>query len=386
MTGMKKKKDKKKEKACRQLSEQQVRELAHYIINETESAADISRGVRERKKKTASSARKRNGFLTERLLPVTSDYYAECPEKGTDINVATREAFDYLYCSAANYAALLGVDLPFPRKKRSSHPRLDIVRLYGVMENLLPEHVNLELVDGRLTFCLYRFHKWPDYELLWLPLEFTERLGPPVRRVVLEFIRRFIRHHRMDDLKGTYYYDMTEDYMERCTDDPDEYTPDDRRRITRLMASYDDGKIARLLKRMRGRAFCIGLEDGLESCRPQTDGERKLLELVREGMTLMGKGVPCIMDYQYDWIYEKEPDFMPAPLESQILLAYSTNDEIVRDMMSTFNVDMQESYNLTPVSTMLFTPETDRIFSMDDFPERFAGWFNRFVHHATHKI
>lgn len=81
----------------------------------------------------------------------------------------------------------------------------------------------------------------------------------------------------------------------------------------------------------------------------------------------MGKGVPCIMDYQYDWIYEKEPDFMPAPLESQILLAYSTNDEIVRDMMSTFNVDMQESYNLTPVSTMLLTPETDRIFSMDDF-------------------
>ena len=72
-------------------------------------------GGKEAKKKAASSARKRNGFLTGRLLPVTSDYYAECPEKGTDINVATREAFDYLYCSAANYAALLGVDLPFPR-------------------------------------------------------------------------------------------------------------------------------------------------------------------------------------------------------------------------------------------------------------------------------
>lgn len=243
-----------------------------------------------------------------------------------------------------------------------------------------------DMIAAQVELYTKNRHKWPDYELLWLPLDFTERLGPPVRRVVLEFIRRFIRHHRMNDLKGTYYYDMTEDYMERCMDDPDEYTPDDRRRITRLMASYDDGKIARLLKRMRGRAFCTGLEDGLESCLPQTDGERKLLELVREGMTLMGKGVPCIMDYQYDWIYEKEPDFMPAPLESQILLAYSTNDEIVRDMMSTFNVDMQESYNLTPVSTMLLTPETDRIFSMDDFPERFAGWFNRFVHHATHKI
>lgn len=51
MTDMKRKKDKKTEKACRQLSGQQVRELARCIINEAESAADISRGVRERKKR-----------------------------------------------------------------------------------------------------------------------------------------------------------------------------------------------------------------------------------------------------------------------------------------------------------------------------------------------
>lgn len=337
-------------------------------------------------KKATPSTRKRNGFLTGRFLPVTADYHAESPEKGMDVNLTTREGFDYLYRSAANYAALLGVDLPFPKRRRSSHPRLDIVRLYEVMENLLPEHVNLEVVRDRLTFCLYRFHKWPDYELLWIPLDFTERLDPSVRRVVLEFIRRFARHHRIGDLKSTYYYEMTEDYMERSMDDSDEYTPDDRRRITRLLASYDGGKIARLLKRMQGRAFCTGLKGGLETCRPKTEGERVLLELVREGMAFMGKGVPCIMDYQYDWINEKEPDFMPAFLESQILLAYSTDDEIARDMMSTFSADMQESYNLTPVSTMLLTPETDRIFTMDDFPERFAGWFNRFVHHATHEI
>lgn len=77
---------------------------------------------------------------------------------------------------------------------------------------------------------------------------------------------------------------------------------------------------------------------------------------------------------------------MPALLESQIALAYSTDDEITRDMMGTFSTDMQEAYNLTPVSIMLLTPETDHIFSMDDFPERFVGWFNRFVFHATNEI
>lgn len=45
------KKERKKGKGMRQLSEQQVRELARSIISEAESATDISRGVRERKKR-----------------------------------------------------------------------------------------------------------------------------------------------------------------------------------------------------------------------------------------------------------------------------------------------------------------------------------------------
>ena len=48
---MKVRKNAKKEKTCRQLSEQQVRELARCIISEAESATDISRGVRQRKKR-----------------------------------------------------------------------------------------------------------------------------------------------------------------------------------------------------------------------------------------------------------------------------------------------------------------------------------------------
>ena len=77
-------------------------------------------GRKAEEKKATPTARKRNDFLTGRFLPVASDYYAECPEKGTDTNVTTREAFDYLYRSAANYAALLGVGLPFP-KRRMNH-------------------------------------------------------------------------------------------------------------------------------------------------------------------------------------------------------------------------------------------------------------------------
>lgn len=46
--------------------------------------------------KASSPARKRNGFLTGRLLPVTADYHVDSPEKGTSINLTTREGFEYL--------------------------------------------------------------------------------------------------------------------------------------------------------------------------------------------------------------------------------------------------------------------------------------------------
>lgn len=47
----------------------------------------------------------------------------------TCINLTTPESFDYLYRSAVNYARLLDVRLPFPKKSRSRCPRLDIARL-----------------------------------------------------------------------------------------------------------------------------------------------------------------------------------------------------------------------------------------------------------------
>lgn len=339
------------------------------------------------KKEVSSTARKRDDFLTGRFLPVSSDFYLEDTEAEIRINLTTRENLDYLYRSAVNYAGLLGLSLPFPKKKRSAYPRADIIRLYEAMENLLPQNVNLEFVDGRLTFCLYEFHKWPDYELLWLPLDFTERLGRPFRRIALEFIRRFARHHGIGDITDTYYYQMVEDYLlSRLDEDSDNLTLKEKKRLRHLAESYSKGKINRLFKRMYGKPFCTDLGKRLDTYKPEKKGEKRLMELLGEGMALMGKDVPRIMDYQYDWINEEEPDFTPATLDTQIALAYSLDDEITEDMEDSFSIDMQESYNLTPVTTLFLTPETDRIFKADDFPERFADWFDRFVCHVTHEL
>lgn len=340
-------------------------------------------GNKAEEAKVASAARKRNGFLTGRLLPVASGLHVETDGVKTD--VATMANLDYLYRSAANYARLLGVRLKFNCKKYARHPKLGMAELYRAFDAIVSENVNIELDGGRLVFCLYRFSKWPDYEVLWLPLDFTANLSKGVRRVTLEFIRRFARHHGMWNITGSYHYGMAEDCLSCSYDDePDDgRTEAGQRRTQRLLESYNNGRISRLFKRMAGRAFCRDLETALESCLPEGEAERTLLGIIKNGLTLIGKGKPCIMDYEYDWAKEEEPDIMPAGLESQVLVAYSLDDEVAAEVMQAFSADVRESYNLTPVTRLLITPETDKVFTEDDFPERFVKWFYRFVEHVS---
>lgn len=72
-------------------------------------------------------------------------------------------------------------------------------------------------------------------------------------------------------------------------------------------------------------------------------------------------------------------DFLPIDLDCQIMLAYSNNDALTENMECYFNSDYRETYAITPVTSMYLTPETDRLFRMDDYPERLSGWMERFT-------
>ena len=52
-------------------------------------------------------------------------------------------------------------------------------------------------------------------------------------------------------------------------------------------------------------------------------------------------------------------------------------------MESYFNSDCRETYTITPVTYMYLTPETDRLFRMDDYPERLSKWMQRFMQHIA---
>lgn len=251
----------------------------------------------------APARRKPYGFLNRTLQPIAPDLYTET-YRGR-VNLTTEESFDYLYRSALNYVQLLEMELPYTPPSKAS-PREKICRLYQVLDASLTDHVNLEVRKGQLRFCIYRYHSWPDYTLFWLPVNFTEKLHGTLKRIVLEFIRRFIRHHRMQDITDTPYFEMAECgldcYLEEIMD-RDELKR--QREKSRIFRSYNEGKISRCLKRMRSRAFCRNLKEQVRQYVPATKAESGLLELVREGLPFIAASSPCIMDYEYDWHSEE---------------------------------------------------------------------------------
>ena len=181
-----------------------------------------------------------------------------------------------------------------------------------------------------------------------MPIDFTEKLHGEIKKIALEFIRRFIKHHRMLDITDTLYYEMSEGYMDCIEfDDLDEEERKELIKKDRLFMSYDKGRIHKKLSRMHSRAFCRNLEEHIRNCEPSTEQEKMLLELIGEGMSLISENSPHIMNYDYDYASDKGRDFDPPPLESQILLAYALMDEVTKDVENCFSCECRETYNLS---------------------------------------
>ena len=342
-------------------------------------------GHQEQEEKKTSSSRKPHGFLNTRIPSIAPDLYVE-NDREAMVNVTTKENLDFLYRSAMKYAQLLDVELPYHPVSRTSI-REKICLLYNALDSIVSHHMNLELVDDRLHFCIYYFHDWPDCTLFLIPIDFIEKLHGKIKIIAQEFIRRFIKHHRMLDITDTPYYEMSESCID-CVDF-EQLNDEEKKNLYRkekLFRSYEKGRIHRKLCRMYSRAFCRNLEERIRNCNPSNDKERRLLGLIAEGMSLISKDSPHIMNYDYDFASEKERDFNPPPLEYQILLTYSITDTVAKDLESCFSTDCQETYNQTPVSFTFITPETEELFRPDNYPERFSRWFEKFVEHVIYNL
>lgn len=99
----------------------------------------------------------------------------------------------------------------------------------------------------------------------------------------------------------------------------------------------------------------------------------------------MKRGLPFltpargIMQYGYDAYYSENPDFHPMYLQQQIRVVYDINDIISDYLVDYYNSYSRETYDITPVTALDLSPDTEELFSMDDYPERFFRWADEFI-------
>ena len=252
-----------------------------------------------------------------------------------------------------------------------------IARLHEEMDDLVGEglNVNIEEQDGRLLFKLWKAHHWGKLTLYYFPMKFVEALGPELRRISITFIHELMKANGIQTVLDE---DDTEYVLTWISEEVPEEAPEERKKRLRLLHSYENGRIKRLLQRVERKCYYKNLPKALDRYKARNDYERSLVSAMKEGLQFLSpeRG---IMEYSYDPFYEKEPEFHPMYLYQQIRVIYDSYDMVTDYLVDCYNSHSRETYDIIPVTTLDLSPETEKLFRMDDYPERFFKWADKFI-------
>ena len=137
-------------------------------------------------------------------------------------------------------------------------------------------------------------------------------------------------------------------------------------------------KNTRLLARVEKQVLLQESADSHDRYEPQNDYERSLVSAMKEGLDFLSPE-HGIMQYSYDPFYEEEPECLPMYLWQQIRVVYDSNDMVTDYLVDYYNSYSRETYDIIPATTLALSPETEKLFYMDDYPERFLQWADKFI-------
>ncbi len=316
----------------------------------------------------------RNSFLTTPFHPLSPQNLILESSDG-EINVITQENYKFLRDSYIRYAELLQKEA----KHIPGHSIGEsIAKLHDEMDELIGDelHVNIEHYSGLLHFTLWKNHGWGSHTLYYFPVKFLETLNPTLRKIAITFIHKFMRANGisvfLDDDEFDFILDMLSD------GGVDDSSKEWKKQLA-LVNSYREGKINRLLKRIDEKSYHKDLPKILDTYEPQNGFEQQLIEMMKKGLPFLTPE-RSIMQYSYDAFFSEDRDFPPMYLERQIMIVYDTDDIVTEGITDNYNCYSRETYDIVPITTYDLSPDTDRLFHMDDYPERFFKWADEFIY------
>ena len=331
----------------------------------------------DKSRESYGAERCRNSFLKTPVLPIAPQVVTREDYRGNSYNLITQENYDYLRDSYFRYAELMNVKAEHTPGRSIGE---GIVNIYNEMNDLVNKsgmYLNLEDDNGSLYFNVWNTHTWGEYTLYYFPVKFIEELNPTLRRIVITFYHDFMKENGIttindeDDMYWT--IDMLSDSYYEDED------AKERRAREMLIKSYRDGKAYKLLDKVWRKSYYKNLPKAIEVYDCKNGFEKGLIELLRRGLEFI-KPEKSIMYYGYDPFYDEEPDYLPMTLGQQIRVVYDSDDIVTEHLIDFFNSTRQETYEIIPASTFAVSPETDKVFTLEDtYPERFFKWADDFI-------
>jgi len=312
-----------------------------------------------------------NSFLKTVFSPI-APAKVERDWGGETYNYVTKENYDYLVGSAMKYASLLGVELKHNPGRSIGE---GISNIYDELSSIIGEiNLNLEPYEEKLQFVLWKYHSWSDYTFFWLPVKFTESLNPKLKKIAISFIHQFMHSNRMVTTNEAFDVEWILDW---ATETLGECDPCEIKRNKKIIEDYQEGKVHRLMHRIENKCYYKDLSRVMEKYIPNNEFEKQLINQMKDGLCFIGNDKPSIMSYGYDPLYDEEQDHHPVEMERMIRIVYDADDFVSEWMMEWANNELREAYDISPATRLEISPDTDRLFSMGDYPDRFFKWFNK---------
>lgn len=326
----------------------------------------------EQKKTDYGAIRCRNSFLKTTFPPIAPQVVTRTWNDG-EYNYITKENYNYLLQSAMQYATLSGITL---KHNPGNSIGEGISNIYDELDAIIGEiNLNIEPREERLEFVLWKYHTWGDYTFYWLPVKFIESLNPILKRIAISFIHCFMHSNHMIMTNEAFDVEWVLEWMK---DGISECDPEDRKKNLELIASYESGKVYRLMDRIDTKCYYKNLAAALDRYIPNNEFEHQLIDIFKEGFAFIGKDKPSIMSYGYDPLYDDdERDYHPVDMERMIRIVYDTDDFVTEWLMDWANQELRESYDISPATCYAISPDTSELFSMDKYPDYFFKWFDK---------
>lgn len=332
-------------------------------------------------KKSSSEIRKANNdFLNEAFKPVDSARFDSC-FPGLKNRMAHSE---FLFKSVSKYFEL--VNEPFTLLP-SGNLSLDCLNLYNALRSILPEEIgiNFDCRNRDIEIVLFKvWNTFPSGQLFYIPVCPIMRMSPALRDCLIAFFGFMHRyqHISMPWENQDVCYFISDEYGFEW--DEEEVDSD----FKEIRESYNSGE-ARMYMDMINNSvlFPVEISDIIKKLYllDFTYADIKLIDLLKEGLSIITEDRFFEYDYYpgncigYTKYHNDSIDTFGLERLFSFVWAWENDDMVTNFALEAVNNDCQELTEYSPADFMYLTLDMQHPFVPNDFPIRYAKWFNRFV-------